>query len=387
VLPWCSLHATALNDVFQLPVWQDSLLWDDAARAVARRLNLDGADNNGVSFFRQAFQGRVSCLGAPLYSIDLYSQDGNAQRLVLGFANAADLHAQGKAMAPRELESHLRGHRDTIIQRLSARLGGPAEKSNLWIWSWLGHQLRLQETSTALILTIEKGDYSPTASKKENLLERDHRAFNPASRVVRRANGDVVVSKIPPISQGDRGFCVPAAWEKNLRYFGVALNVYELAEAGGTRVTGSSFRGFASRLTRELSPLGFKLDYLRQSAHDLDAVASYIDRGLPLVWGIDAQLLREWVAQSRSRRGALPSQPARKLPGDPAYHGLLIIGYNQKNKELALSDTTELGHTTPEIWISQEEARLCGIPSAPLIAVIPPDSLTPPKLNPRTKIY
>lgn len=383
----CGVQATNLNDLFQLPIWQDSTLWDDDARAVARRLDLEGAENKGAAFFRRGFGGSRTSLGAPLFSIDLYSQEGKAQRLVLGFVNAADLDAQGVQVGPADFAKLKTEQRQAIVQRLSGRLGAAIEKSGSWHWSWVGHGLKLQETGQALILSIEKGSYSPVANENSRLIESGYQPFDPTGRVLRRPNGDVVITKIPPISQGDRNFCVPASWEKNLRYFGVALNVYELADSGGTEVQGSPYRRFASRVTREISPLGFQVDPLRHAPDNLAELARSIDAGLPVVWAMDAQLLPHWVAQSRSRRESLTNSPPRSMGPDKAYHALLIIGYNARHKEVALSDSTELGHATPEIWAAVEEIKRCHVPSEPLIVLRPPNSLVAPSREFKKKIY
>jgi hypothetical protein len=373
-------QATNLNDAFGVPVWKDSLLWDDEARGVAWRLQLKGANNAGTEFYRGGFYGAQQVLGEPLFSLDLYCAEGKPQRLVFGFINQADINAAvGGTLKDQVFEKKRDEAVTRITARLTARLGSPAGEGP-WIWSWVGHQIILQTTSSALIVTIEKGNYVPNESDGQKMIEKDHRAFNPADRVKRRDNGDVVVTGLPPISQGNRGFCVPAAWEKVLRYYGLSLNVYELAEAGGTTVSGSSFRGFATSVNRELTPLAFKLDYLRETADNLPALQKYIDQGYPLVWGIDAQLLRQWVDQTQRRREELASEDkvARTPEGPPAYHALLIIGYNLSKNEIALSDSTELGHTTPEIWITKEEAKRVSIASAPLIALLPPNSLVVP---------
>jgi hypothetical protein len=381
------VQATNLNDLFQLPIWQDSTLWDDDARAVARRLDLEGAENKGAAFFRRGLGGSRSCLGVPLYSIDLYSQEGKAQRLVLGFVNAADLNAQGVQMTPADFSKLKTEQRQAIVQRLSGRLGPAIENSGSWHWSWMGHGLKLQETSQALILSIEKAPYSPVANQSRRLIESGYQPFDPRGRVLRRPNGDVVITKIPPISQGNRNFCVPASWEKNLRYFGVALNVYELADSGGTEVQGSAYQRFASRITREISSLGFRVEYLRHAPDNLTELAQSIDAGLPVIWAMDAQLLPGWVAQSRARRDSLPPSPLR-LPGpEKAYHAVLIIGYNARHNEVAISDSTELGHTTPEIWARAEEIKQCHVPSEPLIVLRPPNSLVAPSREFKKKIY
>lgn len=381
--------ATNLNDLFNLPIWQDSSLWDDEVKSTARRLNLRGTDNEGSAFYRGSFGGKVKCLGADLYAMELYSLDGKTQRLVLAFANAADLAAQqgSRPASERDYLEYQQRDRKEIESRLTGRLGPPGTMGKDTTWSWMGHLMRLKANPTGLTLTIEKGDYSPVPNRQQRLVESGYRPFDPAGRVERRPNGDVVISQIPPISQGNRNFCVPASWEKNLRYFGLALNVYELAEAGGTSVQGSLYRRFANQVAREIEPIGFRVSYLRGGPDDYDLLSKYIDQGLPVVWAMDARLLPQWVLQSQSRRSSLPAQEPRQPIGTPAFHALLIIGYNRKAKEVALSDSTELGHRTPEIWASAEEIRRSHVPSEPLIALLPPNSLLAPSRPFKTKLY
>jgi hypothetical protein len=66
---------------------------------------------------------------------------------------------------------------------------------------------------------------------------------------------------------------------------------------------------------------------------------------------------------------------------------VLIIGYNARHNEVAISDSTELGHTTPEIWARAEEIKQCHVPSEPLIVLRPPNSLVAPSREFKKKIY
>ena len=52
--------------------------------------------------------------------------------------------------------------------------------------------------------------------------------------VINKNNGDVLIENIPMVDQGPKGYCVPATWERYLRYFDMPADMYLLAIVGGT---------------------------------------------------------------------------------------------------------------------------------------------------------
>ena len=60
------------------------------------------------------------------------------------------------------------------------------------------------------------------------------------TRVERRPNGDVVLKDIPMVNQGPKGYCVPATWERVMRYMGVPADMYVLAMAGNSGAGGGT---------------------------------------------------------------------------------------------------------------------------------------------------
>ncbi len=392
VLVWILAVAPAfsqgLNDTFGLSLWKDESLWDDTARGAAERLGLRGVSNSGGESYRGEFMGQRTVLGAKLYAIDLYGNNGTVQRVVFGFLNKADLLQQlgYSSTSPKEVigpflidfDRDLGRERDAIRGKLILRLGQPIESGKAEIWQWVGQQLVLERSREALTLTIQKGQYAPATSASEKAHEMDQTVMSPAGYVKRSGEGDVYIDGIPPISQGNRGFCVPAAWEKYLRHYGLTFNVYDLADEGRTTAFGSSWIPFARGVGSRLGPLGYSLVYERSKPDNFALLKKYIDQGLPLLWCLDAQLLREWVDRNAQRTTHLPASP-RYTSKSPriAGHGILIIGYNAGYKEIALSDSTDLGHSIPQIWVPAEEIRLCDL-NQELIAILPPNSRVTP---------
>ena len=387
-----SAPGQGLNSLFGVRIWQDENLWDDRARNTADRLDLSGVRHASGEFYRGEFGGSVEVLGSPLYALDLYTNNGVVQRLVLGFLNRADLHAsieREAEMAPiderearnrlvHEFDRNLRAEQQTIRTRLIQRLGQPAQgRDGAEVWTWVGHELVLQRGHEALTLAIQKGGHSPTASAHNSIYESGAKLLPLTSHVRRTSEGDVFIDNIPPINQGNRGYCVPASWEKCLRYYGLSLDVYTLAQEGDTRVYGSLFMPFARGVSRIISPHGYQVEYPRASPDDFAFLKRHIDQGIPIIWGMDSQLLTIWATRSQMRRTRLPSTPPiiESMPGTPALHALLIVGYNERFREIALSDSTEFGHSMPYIWVPAAEIKLANADRIENFAiVIPPAS-------------
>jgi len=360
-----------LNDLFGLPIWIDNHLWDDQAWNTAQRLNLRGTQGRQANeTYRAGFAGKIQALGQPLFAVDLYPQNGETHRLLLGFVNEADF----ASAHPSDLVRARNESFDALRIALTKRLGRRSGQGNSLHWTWLSHSFHLQNTEKAVLLDIKPGTYRPNASPTESLTTDKRRAATPTANYVERSrNGDVLISGIPKISQGDRGYCVPASWEKVLRHYGLGFNVYDLAIEGRTTINGSYFHQFTSEMISMLKPHRYQVERVHFSPDNLKGVATYIDRGLPLIWHMDAYPLRPWVERNQRRRTKLPDGPDLINPTSTINgHALLIIGYNLREKEMALSDSTELGSSIAAIWIRQSEAGAVHQRRTDLLAVIPP---------------
>ncbi len=366
------VFAQGLNEAFGIPIWSDNNLWDDDAGITARRLNLRGTQSRqGNETFRGSFAGE-RVLNDHLFAIDLYPLDGKVRRIVLAFANEADL-ARVSPGALIQLPEIKEQSFLNVKNALTKRIGRPSGEKEVLHWSWLGHTLTLKNTEKAVLLEIQPGSYSPNPSPGSSIIEDPRRAAKKLnSYVVQNSQGDVLISQIPKISQGSRNYCVPATWEKVLRHYGLAFNVYDLANEGDTSVSGSYYTQFTNRVSGMLKPHQYRVEYLRFQPGEIQAVKKYIDQGLPLIWHMNAVQLPSWVQRNRSRRDALPDGPDLLAGGNMAGHALLIIGYNIRNQELALSDSTDLGSSQDSIWIRIKEAQSAHMPKTELLAVWPP---------------
>jgi hypothetical protein len=361
-----------LNAPFGFNLWADTTLWDDQVELTARRLGLTGSINAANSFYRGLPARTSTCLGAQLFAVDLYGQNSLIQRVVLGFVNRADLATRRSHLSSLSYPEAAQKEMALIRTKLTERLGPATVQGNTERWGWLSHELILQQGPEALTLTIQKRAANTAQDPAALPLEKNQSVSSLTRFVKRGENGDVYIENLPPISQGNRNYCVPASWEKVLRHLGLGLNVYDLAQKGGTQVDGTLYEPFKAEMKKLLLPSGYQVVSIPRTANDFNSLKPYINQGLPIIWGMNANRLAEWIVRVRDRRDKLPATTFSNVGAPPAPHALLIIGYNNFHQEVALSDSTELGSSTPVIWIRVQEMIQAEFQNNEKIVVLPP---------------
>lgn len=216
------------------------------------------------------------------------------------------------------------------------------------------------------------------------------RAADLPARVVKEADGGELLPNIPMVDQGRKGYCVTAATERILRYYGVEVDQNELAQiANADAHQGTSpeemldaLKKLASRF-RVLVITEYRLtysDYIR-TINDYNRVArsapqaagasvippqrtiasypevchqmkgdllveakttlnpasmttferevkAHIERGIPLLWSVQLGIVPEEKLNPQAHGG----------------HMRLIVGFNPKTREIYYSDTWGHGH-------------------------------------------
>jgi len=390
----------SLNDALGAALWQDNNLWDDPIAAVAARIPLPPESKTSVDrSFRWYPPSNLRLLGARPYSVSLLGTVENSTRISIVFANKGDfgglglIHSQaaqatgsartrlnnaGKDLI-RELPGAIRADARAIEKLLTDLLGPAATQRNqiagaasepLQRWNWKGH---------AILLAVRDRDYAalrivPTAVADSN--ETPDRVRDAAlrtalkQRIERRANGDVILSDIPMVDQGPKGFCVPATMERTLRYLGIAADMYLLAMLGDTAAGGgTSVDAMVESVTGMVRSSGRRVEKFPSNLR-ITNIRRAIDDGLPILWSIHvAPALDESLTQRAIQRAATPTAEAwkpilkkwTKLAGRPVIqrqlgHICLIVGYNAETDELAISDSW--GPAFRERWITIDEASV-----------------------------
>ena len=216
------------------------------------------------------------------------------------------------------------------------------------------------------------------------------RASDLPARVAKDADGGDWLPNIPMVNQGEKGYCVTAATERVLRYYGADADQNELAQIANTTAGGgtsteamvSALRKLASRyrvnvitefdltypefvheiddynraarnapksaavslIDTRTPPRSYDVvlnqmngEVLRDARTKLNPapmtrfeqnIESHISRGIPLLWSVYLGLLPEERLSPQARGG----------------HMRLIIGYDAKTKVVYYSDTWGAGH-------------------------------------------
>lgn len=378
-----------VNAACGAPLFADDNLWDDEADLLAQRLKLPLESlTSDQSSFRLYPAADARFFGARPYSQALLAEDGKPAGLSLVFANKGDAvaHVSG-SLDNRDVagrRSELRDNKEAIEQDAktlagalnslfgtpsNARLGeGREMREKVLRWDWKGHAFLLSSPRGEYVAlrilptdTAGSGGKSrvPDAVMKERL----------AARVEHRPNGDVILRDMPMVNQGPKGYCVPATWERAMRYMGVPADMYVLAMAGGTGAGGgTSVENISWAVRDAVTGAGRRMESppIKLSP---DGVAKFIDEGLPIMWAMfstdefnaaaDARMRarkdmtdpQTWAASLLEARKA-----AKKMRKDPeAGHVCMIIGYNKQTGELAVSDSW--GPQFAERWVTPEEAK------------------------------
>ncbi len=169
-------------------------------------------------------------------------------------------------------------------------------------------------------------------------------------RNVKKDQGNVFISGIPMVDQGNKGYCVVASAQRLFEYYGIACDMHQLAQLAKSDPN----KGTSSLYINK--QLG-SIDYLFKTRFSCLAVAdrgglvelkegkyvgkkiqrrSYdkmieknINNGIPLLWSMTL--------------GVKPEIP-KINPQSSGGHMRMIIGYNKKDNTIIFSDSWGAGH-------------------------------------------
>lgn len=354
----------ALNKRLGIDLFADSQLWDDATTAVAARLKWPKeSQTDSQSSYRKYPAAYANILGARPYSAVLYGQAGHPQLISIVFANKGDFNFSTPPSSREisEMERAIERDVQQIEASLSAQLGEPKHQQfgsgrsmrhSTDRWDWQGHAFILAaedgEYASLKIMTSELADNKGLAEKLSDARLRQLTIEN----VQTADNGDVVINNIPMVNQGPKGYCVPATFERYLRYMQISADMYLLAMAGQTQIGGgSSLANTMDAISDYVSSQNRSMKKLNSEIR-LRSLRKYIDRGLPIIWTMfstsDYNAFANQRSKERSRTKDWDAWKKRcrdeshdvELQKDYATaHACMIIGYNEETDEIAVSDS------------------------------------------------
>jgi hypothetical protein len=395
--------------------------WKEPALLIANRIGLKLEDKTKwETAYRRYFFGPdetyapASILGGSAYCIALYADANDLPTSALiAFTNDGDykgvdvllskiyllqhqsgtpapdtdkqiatLQAQADAMETA-FEKDRRTEEEALTKNLTALFGDPKRTSfgsnaisreNALRWDWNGVSfLLVPQENKYNLLRIIPTELADTHGRTERIA-RDEIEAKLSDAVEHRPNGDVIITQLPMADQGLKGYCVPATWERVLRYTGVPGDMYSLSRIGGAGFGGGEWGGnIASQLDDVLHDYGRRAEFVDIDTIDAHSLRRYIDKGIPVFWGVnpsgyapseqraelcdrdkDFDTWKKLLDQSRAPTTKTPP-PLDNIGG----HQVLIIGYNPDTKEIAWSDPW--GRNTQERWMTQEEAERCSL--------------------------
>lgn len=367
-VPW-----QTMNELFGLPVWQDPSLWDDPAAAAAERMALQKESKTDFMENHRAYPlGKSAVLGEPVFTSVLYGGSDSVDSLAFVFLNQGDLPPISGIASPgtiKEMAAKIESSGMRVHDVLEKALGKPKRDSlgketlreKVYRWDWNNHaiMLSLQEGKYAA-LRIMPSDRADRAGRVDKIASGELKK-RMAACVERRENGDVVVRNIPMIDQGPKGYCVPATWERYLRYMDIPADMYLLALAGNTGIGGGTYLHEMVAATDSLiSANGRELKSIGRSP-SLEAVAPYIDQGLPVMWTfLSTPSFQEAANLNTAARNGKTTKKKKNASGQAedtssGGHICLVIGYNEQTGEIAISDSW--GPQFAERWVPAHTAQ------------------------------
>jgi hypothetical protein len=166
--------------------------------------------------------------------------------------------------------------------------------------------------------------------------------------------GDVYISNLPMVDQGDKGYCVVASTQRVFEYYGIGADMHQIAQiAESDPNKGTSTLTMAEELGKIDYRFKTRLEIIGMTSTEqvfsevfekkgslycgkpvderktLKEIRSYIDKGLPLLWSLEL--------------GRYPEIP-QLTPQAGGGHMRMIIGYNDKTEEILFSDSWGAGH-------------------------------------------
>ena len=378
-----------INEILGNELFADFNLWDDKAIDVASRLKWpnESMTENSESYRLYAPVSYKFASVRP-YSAVLYGDKFSTTGASLVFANKGDCfasagvgekHFEAGAVTkdPEVLEEWIERDEEQIINTMEAILGRAkrqnygqgSAKRKVSRWDWSGHSFLLSVAEGEFVsLSVETIDRANARGKAQKVADMHIRRIHRAN-VEKRANGDVVIKNIPMVDQGPKGYCVPATFERCMRYMKVPADMYLLAMAGSTGLGGGTHTPtLVQSVQKEVWAAGRTFKPLKGHP-SFKELKRFIDAGIPILWGLHSTDRFNKTANDRTIQRKdlnleslkkLISKAAKEIEKTPkphiteARHICIIHGYNDETEEIAFTDSW--GEYYKERWIGAIEA-------------------------------
>jgi hypothetical protein len=428
------LNVDKVNHYLGVTLFKDASLWSEDADTVAERLSWPEESQTTTQSSYRLYPTRelpMTILGARAYSCVLYATKGHPTEISIVFVNQGDYDwkqnyiAEAKKLKPdftpdvstpdsggtatgktgppsaldclrslddgdrervvhtvqQEFEDALKADAQKLTDSLTKLLGDPQHmgfggsdsdtRERVQRWDWQGHAFLVSSPKDSYVaLRIVPTAFADNFGKADDI-DSDALRTELAQRVKKSDNGDVVVTDIPMVDQGPKGYCVPATWERYLRYLAIPADMYVLANAAGTSQQGTNLDAMVQNVDSLVTLYHRRIDGGNGDLN-LHTIAKSIDAGLPLMWCCNIHIGFEraishrladrasvtdwsaWAAKLADQDKKEIPEEITKTPVDGG-HQRMIIGYNAKTNEIAISDSWSKAFAIR--WMTLDEAN------------------------------
>ena len=386
----------AVNQVLGIKLFGNVSLWNSPDVATAKKLKLKQESSTDVQSAFQYFNKNedASICGARYFSIYMRGEQGKVSQVTVMFANkgntrdfATELEAhlrqtkqiRGSTMQMKTaMTEEIRHDEDQIRATLTGLFGsghgtslgqaaGMREQGTVWNWRDVSFFLEARR-GEFVELKILPSSYFAEGHSDRAAFEKT-KALIP-NRILRRPNGDVIVTEVPMIDIGtDVSSTAPASIERLLRYYGIQGDMRTLTLAANS----NSLKNLFLAIDPLLNSSGTRIIYV--SGGRISDFRSYIDRGQPVITNLgNASLIKRRLKERMAKRTAVTDWAAwknngltearnnvRELSAIPQGqirmqgYTCLVTGYNERTGEIAISNPW--GPAYNEGWLTQEEIQ------------------------------
>jgi hypothetical protein len=367
------LEPAVVNEAVGQSLFGETPLWTASATEIAEKLGIPPESKTKTSSsYRSYTKEDYLMFGAHPFSVAMYAENDKVTGFSLVFANKGDLFsargsgemhfdkdtppAQAAMIVKKAMDKDLAAISATLSKQLGApqkeRFGEKAGRMNMQRWDWRGHAILLAEAEGEYVgIQIVTSAFADAGGKVESVNDTIIRS-RALANLEKREGGDVVISDIPMVDQGPKGYCAPATAERSMRYLGIPADMYILANAGQTGFGGGT------NVDMMLTGMAAQIRSKRRSFDSWESelkikeIAKYIDKGLPVMWTLcstkgfndtankrtkERKTVTDWAAW---RAKVTAEAATNSLPKDKdTRHIVLIIGYNKDTNEMAFSDS------------------------------------------------
>jgi hypothetical protein len=415
------LNVDKINRLFGIPMFKSPLLWNESDGDVAKRLGWPEESRTSTQSSYRLYPSDkqpVKVLGARAYSCVFYASHGKPTEVSIVFVNEGDYEwtqnfdkEAAQHLKPNEdadtladdrsridehvhdaFEKALKQDAQTLNDALTGLFGQPQfmgfgggseTREQVKRWDWKGHAFLLSAPKDKYVtLRIVPTAFADNYGKGDSISSEDLKAAV-LQNVKRTDSGDVVVNDIPMVDQGPKGYCVPATWERYMRYLGIPADMYVLAMAAGTSQRGTSLGAMVENVDSLVTLYHRRIDNFPGQL-DMRMIAKNIDIGLPLMWTCtihpdleksisdrtnERNKITDWSAWTNKIKTQDTPGISQEIAGTASAggHQRMIIGYNRHTDEIAISDSWSKAFAIR--WMTLAEAN--GITSGQTFVIEP----------------